>query len=126
MTDFMQDGGTRDELDEEEPYIGPLEGRPPRAYNITTDVREGFYLFVRPGANCNEPVWLGRATENPQFDPQVDHYRKVRVRWYTPCKRSKTMQQLYVGWDTKPSFKWKLDQTCGVADWISTDSILAS
>lgn len=87
----MQDGSTREQFEEEEHYIGTLEGRPPWEYNIAIDVCEGFYLFVRPGLDCPEPVWLGRATQNPQLDPQIYYYREVQVRWYTPCGTSKNV-----------------------------------
>jgi hypothetical protein len=122
----MQDGRTREELEAEDPYIGTLEGKPPPAYNVITDLREGFYVFVRPGHDCQEPVWLGRAVENPQFDPAADHFREVLVQWYTPCGTSKDVQRLYAGWDTKPNFKWKIDRSAEKADYVSTDSIMAS
>jgi len=104
MTDFLQDGSTHDEYKEEEPYIGILEGKLPRAYNVATDVHEGFYLFVRPSLDCSESVWLGRAIENPQ----VDHYCEVLIHWYTPCGRSKNVQQLYAGYTITKHGKRKL------------------
>ena len=126
MTDLMQDGSMREEVGIEDPYIGTLEGRPPQAYNVATDVREGFYLFVRPALDSEDPVWLGRAMENPQFDPEADHYREVLVQWHKPCGMSTDPQRLYAGWDTKPNFKWKIDQLASCFDYISTDSIMAS
>jgi len=52
----MQDGTTQEELQAEEPYIGTLEGKPPLAYNVITNLDEGFYLFVRLGLDCDEPM----------------------------------------------------------------------
>jgi hypothetical protein len=126
MTDLMQDGQTREEFEAEDPYIGILEGRPARAYNVATDLREGFYVFVRPAQNCDEPVWLGRAVENPQFDPEAEHFREVLLQWYTPCGASKDVRQLYTRWDTKTNFRWKVDRMALQADYVSTDSIMAS
>ncbi len=95
-------------------------------YNVAMDLREGFYVFVRPALDCDEPMWLGRAVENPQFDPVVDHFREVLVQWYIPCGTSKDLQRLYTGWDTKTNFRWKIDRTASQADYVSTDSIMAS
>jgi hypothetical protein len=125
-TDFMQDGRTREDLQADEPYIGTLEGRPPPSYNVATDLREGFYLFVRPGKNCPEPVWLGRAMQNPQFDPTAEYFRQVLVQWYTPCGSSKDALKLYARWDTDINFKWKIDRKAKMADYVSTDSVMAS
>jgi hypothetical protein len=126
MTDYMQDGRTREELHSEDPYIGILEGRPPQAYNVAIDLHEGFYVFVRPANNCQEPVWLGRAVEAPQFDPEGEHFREILVQWYIPCGVSKDVGQLYSGWDTRMNFKWKVDRSASQADYVSTDSIMAS
>ena len=123
---MMQDRRLCGELEEEDPYIGVLEGRPPPAYNVATDLHKGFYVFVRPAHGCVEPVWLGRATDEPQFDPTEDHFREVPVQWYIPCGTSKDIQTQYAGWDTKPNFRWKIDPSASQADYVSTDSIMAS
>ena len=126
MTDLMQDGRSREEFETKDPYIGILEGKPPRAYNVATDLREGFYVFVNPAPIAEEPVWLGRAVENPQFDPKAEHFREVLVQWYIPCRTSKDVQQLYAGWDSKSSFRWKIDKKAHTSDYVSTDSVMAS
>jgi len=122
----MHDRQTREELEVEDLYIGTLEGRPPQAYTVATDLREGFYVFVRVAHNSCEPMWLGRVVENPQFDPKADHFCKVLVQWYMPCGKSKEVEQLYSGWNTKTNFKWKINRTALEADYISMDCIMAS
>ena len=57
-----------------------LNGRPPRAYNVVVNLYAGYYVFVHPTVDSVEHMWLGRAVENPQFDPSVEHYRKVLVQ----------------------------------------------
>lgn len=126
MTNIMYDGGTREEMDEDEPYIGSMEGRPPPSYNVAVDAQKGFLLFVRPASEAREPVWLGMAEDNPQFDPTREHFREVPVKWYIPCATTGDVEQRYQGWDTHKRFMWKPDPTCTVADYTSTDSILAS
>lgn len=126
MTDIMYDGGTREEIDEDEPYIGSMEGRPPPSYSVAVDAQKGFLLFVRPASEAREPVWLGMAEDNPQFDPTREHFREVPLKWYIPCATTGDVEQRYLGWDTHKRFMWKPDPTCTVADYTSTDSILAS
>jgi len=126
MTDIMEDGGTREEMEEDEPYIGSMDGRPPPSYNVAVDARKGFMLFVRPASEAREPVWLGMATEDPQFDPTLPHFREVPLKWYIPCATIGNVEQRYQGWDTHKRFLWKPDPTCTVADHTSTDSVLAS
>ena len=72
-----------------------------------------------------EPVWLGRAVENSQFDPFAEHFCKVLVQWYIPCKMSRDLLRLYRGWSTNANFKWKVDLSAPRADYVSTDSIMA-
>ena len=109
LTDLMQDGRTREEVISEDLYIGILEGRPPRAYNVAVDLYAGYYVFVRPAVDSVEPVWLGRAVENPQFDPSTEHFREVLVQWYIPCGTSRDLQRLYTGCSTNANFRWKVD-----------------
>ena len=88
LMDLMQDGRTREEVIAEDPYIGTLERRPPQAYNVVVDLYVDYYVFVHPTVDSVEPVWLGRAVENPQFDPFAEHFREVLVQWYIPCRTS--------------------------------------
>ena len=74
----------------------------------------------------HEPVWLAKAVAPPQFDPEAPNFRQVLVQWYKPCGTSKDTRQLYTGWDTKKNFRWRLDRAAVQADYVSTDSIMAS
>lgn len=126
MTDIMEDGRTREEMDEDEPYIGSLDARPPPSYNVAVDVQKGFLLFVRPASEAREPIWMGMADDDPQFDPTRIHFREIPMRWYVPCATRGNVAERYQGWDTHKRFMWKPDPTCTTVDYTSTDSILAS
>ena len=90
------------------------------------DLYAGYYVFVCPAVDSVEPVWLGRAVENLQFDPSAEHFREVLVQWYIPCRTSRDLQRLYTRWSKNANFRWKVDRSAPCADYVSTDNIMAS
>ena len=122
----MQDKRTREEVVAEDSYIGFLEGRPPRAYNVVVDLYASYYVFVCPVVESMETVWLRRVVENPQFDPFAEHFCEVLVQWYIPWGTSRDLRRLYIWWSTNANFRWKVDRSALCIDYVSTDNIMAS
>lgn len=111
---------------EDEPYIGTEEGRPPTPFTVVRDIRKGFFVFVRPGEGCEEPIWLGKVMENPQMNASLPNYKEFKVRWWVPNNMNSIIADAYRGWNTFPMFPYRLDHHAKTQDSISTDSVLAS
>ena len=93
---------------------------------MVVDLYVGYCVFVHPAVDSVEPVWLGRAMENPQFDPFAEHFCEVLVQWYIACGMSRDLQRLYTKCSTNANFRWKVDRSALCADYVSTDNIMAS
>lgn len=117
---------SQEEDEDEMPYIGALDARPPPPYTVARDIRKGFFIFVRPAEGSPEPIWMGKVMEHPQMNPSLPNYQQIIVRWWTPNNAGKTTTDLYNGWNTIPEFPYKLDHKAKVPDPISSDSVLAS
>lgn len=111
---------------EEEPYIGTVEGRPPPPFTAARDIRKGFFVFVRPGEGCEDPIWLGKVMEHPQMNASLPNYESLKVRWWVPNNANNAADDAYRGWNTLPMFPYKLDNSAKTQDRISTNSVLAS
>ena len=116
-----------DSEDGSDHFIGAVEDRPPRSFNIARDVSPGHLLFVRPAEASEEPVWLAMAMGNPQLDPSLPNFREILVRWFVPFNtRASDVATRYRGWDTRTTFSWKKDPVDVEEVYIITDSIMAS
>lgn len=115
-----------DLVSEDEAYIGTADGRPPPPFTVVKDIRKGFFVFVRPGEGCSEPIWLGKVMEHPQLNASLPNFKEFKVRWWTPNNANDSSVDAYLGWNTFPMFSYKLDRTAKTQDRISTDKVLAS
>ena len=43
---IAEDGEDREEFGEDDPYVGPMRGRPQPSFRVGRDVREGFFVAI--------------------------------------------------------------------------------
>ena len=46
--DQIAEDGDREEFGEDDPYVGPLSGRPQPSFRVGRDVQEGFFVPIQP------------------------------------------------------------------------------
>ena len=55
---IAEDGKDREEFGMDDPYMGPMRGRPQPSFRVGRDVREGFFVAIRPADGETQPVWI--------------------------------------------------------------------
>uniref|UniRef100_A9U6H3 Predicted protein n=1 Tax=Physcomitrium patens TaxID=3218 RepID=A9U6H3_PHYPA len=92
---LSDDGEDHEEFGEDDPYVGPLRGRPQPSFRVGRDVREGYFLAIRPTEAEIQPVWIARALSNPDCNPEKA--KCILIQYFHPTLRSVDVQQFYIG-----------------------------
>ena len=58
---IAEDGKDCEEFGEDDPYVGPLRSRPQPSFRVGRDVREAFFVAIRPADGETQPVWIAKA-----------------------------------------------------------------
>ena len=96
---IVEDGEEREEFGEDDPYVGPLNGRPQPSFRVGRDVQEGYFVAIRPADGETQPVWIARALSNP--DCNLEKPNCILIQYFRPTSRSVDVQQFYTGWESQ-------------------------
>ena len=92
---IIEDGEDREEFGEDDPYVGPMRGRPQPSFRVGRDVREGFFVAIRPADGETQPVWIARALSDPDCNPKEPNC--ILIQYFHPTSRRVDVQELYTG-----------------------------
>jgi hypothetical protein len=70
-----------------------------------------------------KPMWVVLALSDPVLSNTSEHFQQIKVQFFMPTSKSRTVLETYAGWDTKQTLKWKAalnEPPC----WIHTSCIL--
>lgn len=97
--------------------------RPRESFRVGRDVFAGYFLALRPADGDSRPFWIARALTD--FD--VDHNNPgcIQIQYFQPTSKNSVVQETYAGWDTKKTFKWKVEDT-HIPEWLHADAIFTS
>ena len=105
---IAEDGEDREEFGEDDPYVGPMRGRPQPSFRVGRDVREGFFVAIRPADGETQPVWIVRALSDPDCNPEEPN--RILIQYFHPTSRRVDVQELYTGWDSDGGLRWKIEE----------------
>nr|PNR26858.1 hypothetical protein PHYPA_030339 [Physcomitrium patens] len=105
---LSDDGKDHEEFGEDDPYVGPLRGRPQPSFRIGRDVREGYFVAIRPADGEIQPVWIARALSNPDCNPEKPNC--ILIQYFHLTLRSVDVQQFYTSWDSERGLHWKIEE----------------
>jgi hypothetical protein len=115
-----------EEFAEDESFIGPVGDQPWPSFRIARDVYKGYMLLIRPGDEAHpKPIWVALALSHLVLTSTSEYFQKIKVQYFMPTSKTRTVQESYVGWDTKQTMKWKAasnEPPC----WIHTSCILTA
>ena len=105
---IAEDGEDCEEFGEDDPYVGPMRGRPQPSFRVGRDVREGFFVAIRPADGETQPVWIARALLDPDCNPEEPN--RILIQYFHPTSRRMDVQELYTGWDSDRGLRWKIEE----------------
>ena len=79
-----EDGEEREEFGEDDPSVGPLNGRPQPSFKVGRDVQEGYFVSIRPTDGETQPMWIARALSNPDCNPEL-HSQSILLSDLKEC-----------------------------------------
>nr|PNR45284.1 hypothetical protein PHYPA_015055 [Physcomitrium patens] len=120
---FSDDGEDHEEFGEDDPYVGPLRGRPQPSFRVGRDVREGYFVAIRPAEGEIQPVWIARALSNPDCNPEKPNC--ILIQYFHPTLRSVDVQQFYTGWDSERGLHWKIEENEPPV-WEETNALMTA
>ena len=83
-------------------------------------------VLVRAGDEEHpKPNWLVKALSSPNFVRTSPNFCQIEVEYCRPNTQDQNVLRIYLGWNTKNSFKWIVDSTYGPV-WINMDTILCA
>ena len=105
---IADDGEDREEFGEDDLYVGPMRSRPQPSFRVGRDVREGFFVAIRPADGETQPVWIARALSDPDCNPEEPN--RILIQYFHPTSRRVDVQELYMGWDSDRGLRWKIEE----------------
>ena len=118
---IAEDGKDREEFGEDDPYIGPLRGQPQPSFRVTRDVREGFFVAIRPADGETQPVWIARALSDLDCNPGEPN--RILIQYFHSTSRSVDVQEFYTGWDSDRGLRWKIEEKESLV-WEETNALM--
>ena len=116
-----------DGAEDQDFFIGQRYLCPERAFRISRDCRQGYFVLVKPVEGSQEPVWMGLAESDPNLDVGTENFKHILLRWYMPAQRRGFNAGSYEGWDTNPRMKWEADVTTyEEAEWVKTEAVITA
>nr|PNR49411.1 hypothetical protein PHYPA_011307 [Physcomitrium patens] len=120
---LSDDGEDHEEFGEDDPYVGPLRGRPQPSFRVGRDVREGYFVAIRRAEGEIQPVWIARALSNPDCNPEKPNC--ILIQYFHPTLRSVDVQQFYTGWDSERGLYWKIEENEPPV-WEETNALMTA
>nr|PNR31019.1 hypothetical protein PHYPA_027335 [Physcomitrium patens] len=120
---LSDDGEDHEEFGEDDPYVGPLRGRPQPSFRVGRDVREGYFVAIRPAEGEIQPVWIARALSNPDCNPEKPNC--ILIQYFHPSLRSVDVQQFYTSWDSERGLHWKIEENEPPV-WEETNALMTA
>ena len=120
---IAKDGEEREEFGEDDPYVGPLNGRPQPSFRIGRDVQEGYFVAIRPADGETQLVWIARALSNPDCNPEKPNC--ILIQYFHLTSRSMDVQQFYTGWDSERGLCWKIKEN-EPPMWEETNALMTA
>ena len=105
---IAEDGKEREEFGEDDPYIGPLNGRSQPSFRVGRDVQEDNFVAIRPTDGETQPVWIARALSNPDYN--LEKPNCILIQYFCQTSRSVDVQEFYIGWDSERGLHWKIEE----------------
>ena len=90
---IAEDGEDLEEFGEDDPYVGPMRSRPQPSFRVGRDIREGFFVAIRPADGETQPVWIARALSDPDCNPEEPN--RILIQYFHPTSRRVDVQELY-------------------------------
>ena len=87
---IAEDGEECEEFGEDDPYVGPLNGRPQPSFRIGRNVQEGYFVAIQYADGETQPVWIARALPNPDCNPEKPNC--ILIQYFRPTSRSVDIQ----------------------------------
>ena len=66
-----------DGAEDEDFFIGQRYLCPERAFQISRDCRQGYFVLVKPAEGSEEPVWMGLAESDPNLDVGTENFKHI-------------------------------------------------
>ena len=120
---IVEDGEEREEFREDDPYVGPLNGRPQPSFRVGWDVQEGYFVAIRLADCETQQVWIARALSNPDCNPEKPNC--ILIQYFRPTSRSVDVQQFYTGWDSERGLRWKIEENEPLV-WEETNALMTA
>jgi hypothetical protein len=48
-----------------------------------------------------KPMWVALALSDPVLSTTSKHFQQIRVQYFMPTSKTRTVLETYAGWDTK-------------------------
>jgi hypothetical protein len=88
------------EDEEPEPYYGPRNEAPRSSFNPWRDIRQGYWILIRPTDPQMCPVWQRRAASDVCREEENENHEKKFFQFWEPRNAEKTLQKKYRNcWD---------------------------
>ena len=120
---IAEDGEDREEFRKDDPYVGPMRSRPQPSFRVGRDVREGFFVAIRPADGETQPVWIARALSDP--DCNLEEPNRILIQYFHPTSRRVDVQELYTGWDSDRGLRWKIEEK-ELPVWEETNALMTT
>jgi hypothetical protein len=88
------------EDEEPEPYYGPRNEAPRSSFNPWRDIRQGYWILIRPTDPQMCPVWQRRAASDVCREEGNENHGKFLIQFWEPRNAKKTLRKKYRNcWD---------------------------
>ena len=120
---IAEDGKEREEFGEDDPYVGPLNGRPQPSFRIGRDVQEGYFVAIQPVDGERQLVWIARALSNPNCN--LEKPNCILIQYFRTTSRSVDVEEFYTGWDSERGLRWKFEENEPPV-WEQTNALMTT
>ena len=120
---FTTDGDIREEYEEDDHFVGQVRDRLQPSFRVSRDLYAGYFVAIRPEDGDLRPVWIARATSDPNSDRERPNC--VKIQYYRPTSRAREVQTRYAGWDLASGLRWRAEEN-QLEEWLHTDSIITA
>ena len=86
-----EDGEDREEFGEDDPYVGPLSGRPQPSFRVGENVQKKFFVAIRPANGETQPLWIARAFSDLGCNPEEPNH--ILIQYFQPMSKSVDTQE---------------------------------
>jgi hypothetical protein len=106
---FTENSDVREAFGHDPHFIGKKCDKPSESFRPGRDIYARYFVILRPDNGDEKPYWVARALTG--FNDDHEHPGCIEIQSYKPASKYVQVQSTYVGWGSKKSFKWRVDET---------------